>query len=151
MNTETSPSTSMLLRAQDTPVLDVFGTQVTVLGGSAQTAGVFSLARIVCPPGTGAPPHTHVETEHFHVLRGRLTVQRADGELELLPGDTIHIPSGVPHSFANRSADETEFISAATPAGHERFFREADELSRSGRFNPQTACELCQRHGITLL
>ena len=151
MNTETSPSSSMLLRTQDTAVLDVFGTQVTVLGGTAQTAGVFSLARIVCPPGTGAPPHTHVETEHFHVLRGRLTVLRAHEELELLPGDTIHLPSGVPHAFTNRSAAETEFISAATPGGHEHFFREADELSRSGRFNPQTAGELCQRHGITLL
>lgn len=151
MSTETSPPSSMLLRAQDTPALDVFGTQVTVLGGAAQTAGVFSLARIVCPPGTGAPPHTHVETEHFHVLRGRLTVLRADEELELLPGDTIHIPSGLPHAFANRSAAETEFISAATPGGHEHFFREADELSRSGRFNPETAGALCQRHGITLL
>lgn len=151
MNSETTSSPSLLLRAEDSPVLDVFGTQVTVLGGSAQTAGVFSLARIVCPPGTGAPPHTHAETEHFHVLRGRLTVQRADEELELLPGDTIHLPSGVPHAFANRSADETEFVSAATPAGHERFFREADELSRSGRFNPETAGELCQRHGITLI
>lgn len=141
----------MLLRAQDTAVLDVFGTQVTVLGGSAQTAGVFSLARIVCAPGTGAPPHTHVETEHFHVLRGCLTVQRAGEELELLPGDTIHLPSGVAHAFVNRSAEETEFVSAATPAGHEHFFREADELSRSGRFNPETAGELCQRHGITLI
>lgn len=141
----------MLLRAQDSPALDVFGTQVTVLGGSAQTAGAFSLARIVCPPGAGAPPHTHAETEHFHVLRGRLSVQQADEQLELLPGDTIHIPSGVPHAFANHSAEETEFISAATPAGHEHFFREADELSRSGRFNPETAGELCQRHGITLV
>ena len=141
----------MLVRGQDLAVLDVFGTRVTVLGGATETAGTFSLARVVCPPGTGAPPHTHVETEHFHVLRGQLTVHLGKKMLELLPGDTIHIPSGVPHAFAANSGEATEFLSMATPAGHENFFRDADELSRSGRFNPATAAALCQKHGIALL
>lgn len=141
----------MLVRGRDPAVLDVFGTQVTVLGGAAETGGAFSLAKVVCPPGTGAPPHTHVETEHFHVLRGWLTVHLGNEKIELLPGDTIHIPSGVPHAFAADSGQETEFLSMATPAGHENFFRAADELSKSGRFNPETAAELCRKHGIKLL
>ena len=132
-------------------MLNVFGTQVTMLGGSPETAGTFSLAKVACPPGTGAPPHTHVETEHFHVLRGRLTVQLGNESLDLLPGDTIHIPSGAPHAFAAQSGEETEFISLAAPAGHENFFLAADGLAQSGRFNPETAAELCQKHGITLL
>lgn len=139
------------MRGHDAAILDVFGTQVTVLGGASETAGTFSMAKVVCLPGAGAPPHAHVETEHFHVLRGRLTVQVRGETTELLPGDTIHIPSGVLHAFANKSGEETEFMSLATPSGHENFFRDADTLSRSGRFNPSTAAELCQKHRIELL
>ncbi|MBI1178769.1 cupin domain-containing protein [bacterium] len=151
MKTESLPLSSTLLAGSDLAVLDVFGTRVTVLGGARETAGVFSLARIVCPPGTGAPPHTHAESEHFHVLRGRLTVHLGDEVSQLQPADTIHIAPGEPHAFANNSGEEIEFVSVATPAGHEEFFRDADELSRSGRFNPSTAAEVCRRHGITLL
>jgi quercetin dioxygenase-like cupin family protein len=151
MKTDTAQSTSTLIRSHDSAVLDVFGTQVTVLGEASETGGAFSMAKVVCRPGSGAPPHAHVETEHFHVLWGRLTVQVQGETMELLPGDTIHIPSGVPHAFANESREETEFMSLATPSGHENFFRDADELSRSGRFNPATAAELCQKHRIDLL
>lgn len=151
MNADTTQKSTMLLRGRDLPVLDVFGTRVTVLGGTRAAAGAFSMAKVVCPPGTGAPPHTHVETEHFHVMRGRLTVHLGDEIIELDPGDTVHIPSGAPHAFSNKTGEEAEFLSVATPAGHENFFRDADELSRSGRFNPATAAELCQKHGIELL
>lgn len=141
----------MLLRGQDLATLDVFGTRVTVYGGGQETAGAASMARVVCPPGTGAPPHTHFETEHFHVLRGRLSVRLGGETHELLPGDTIHIPSRAPHAFSNLTGEELEFFAVASPAGHEHFFRDANELARSGRFTPATAAELCQKHGITLL
>ena len=151
MNTDLSTQSAKLIRGHDLTALDVFGACVTVLGGANETAGIFSLAKVVCLPGTGAPPHTHVETEHFHVIRGRLTVQLGNQTIELNPGDTIHIPSGAPHAFSNASGEETEFLSAATPAGHENFFRDADGLSRSGQFNPATAAALCEKHGIKLL
>jgi quercetin dioxygenase-like cupin family protein len=151
MNTNIAQRTSLLTRRRDAVPLNVFGTLVTLLGGANETAGAFSLAKVVCPPGAGAPPHTHVETEHFHVLRGRLTVHLGNEPVELLPGDTIHIPSGAPHAFSGNSGEETEFFSVASPAGHENFFLDADELSRSGRFNPATAAVLSQKHGITLL
>ncbi len=141
----------VLIRSHETAPLDVFGTRVTLLGGATETAGAFSLAKVVCPPGTGAPPHAHVETEHFHVVRGKLKVQLGTQTIELTAGDTIHIPSGAPHAFSNIWEDASEFLSAASPAGHENFFRDADELSRCGQFNPATATELCQKHGIKLL
>lgn len=150
MNMELTQQASNLIRGLDLPALDVFGTRVTVLGGANETAGIFSLAKVVCPPATGAPPHTHAETEHFHVIRGRLTVHLGNQKSELNAGDTIHIPSGAPHAFASSSDEEAEFLAIATPAGHENFFRDADELSRRGQFNPATAANLCRKHGITL-
>jgi quercetin dioxygenase-like cupin family protein len=151
MNAILTSNIATIIRSRDVNVLDVFGTRVTVLGGGRETAGAFSLARVVCPAGTGAPPHTHAETEHFHVLRGKLTVRLGGDRTELNPGDSIHIPSGAPHAFSNEAAEEVEFLSIATPAGHENFFRDADELARSGRFNPATAAALCRQHGIELL
>lgn len=151
MPTEKLKPTARVIRGTKTTALDVFGVRVTVLGGAAETAGVFSLARIVCPRGAGAPPHTHPETEHFQVLRGQVTVQLEDQTLELYPGDTVHIPSGLPHSFSCTAGEEAEFVAVASPAGHEDFFREADELARSGQFNPETAAALCGRHRITLV
>jgi quercetin dioxygenase-like cupin family protein len=140
-----------VVRGQAANWLDVFGTRVTLLGTGHESAGGFSLAKVICPPGAGAPPHTHRETEHFHVLRGRLAVQLGAETLELHPGDTIHIPANAPHAFSCRAAEEAEFLSLATPAGHENFFRDADALARSGKFNPETAAELCRKHGITLI
>ncbi len=151
MNTDFATQSARLIRSHDVAVLDVLGTRVTVLGGANETAGAFSLAKVICLPNTGAPPHTHAETEHFHVIRGLLTVQLGNQRLELKADDTIHIPAGASHAFFNTSSEKTEFLAIATPAGHENFFRNADELSRSGRFNPSTAAELCQKHGIALL
>lgn len=140
-----------VLRAGEGKVLDVFGVQVTLLAGAGETAGACSIARLCCPPGTGAPLHRHAETERFHVLSGALTVQ-AEGETILLgPGDTAVVEPWAVHSFSNGSSEEVEFIAIGTPAGHEDFFHEADELARSGRFNPETAAELCTSHGIELV
>ena len=150
MNTSMTPQSATIGRARNSAVLNVFGAHVIVLGGGKETVGVFSLAKVICPPGTGAPPHTHVESEHFHVVRGRLTIRLGEENHELNSGDTVHIPSGAPHAFTNNTEDEVEFLAIASPAGHETFFHDADELSRSGKFNPATAAEVCRNHGIDL-
>ena len=146
-----NPPSVVLRRALELPDLDVFGVTVQVLLGSDESDGVFSLARIRCAPGCGAPVHRHAQSETFHVLRGELTAV-CDGRVERLQaGDLVHIRPGASHSFANEGPEEVEFIATASPAGHEAFFREADALARSGGFNPHSAAQLCQRHGIELV
>lgn len=131
--------------------LDVFGTQVYLLAEGATTGGACSVARIVCPPGAGAPPHRHAEAETFHVIRGELTVNLDGRDQVLRAGDLVHVAPHAPHAFGNASAGPVEFLALGQPAGHEAFFRDAEELARTGRFNPATAAEVCQRHGIELL
>lgn len=138
-------------RAASAPVLDVFGVRVRVLAGGAETDGACSIALLDCPPGMGAPRHRHAEAEDLHVIRGTLTVQLGDETLRLGPGDLVHVRPGTIHAFRNATDADVEFLAIETPAGHELFFRDADELARAGRFNPETAAEACRRHGIELL
>lgn len=140
-----------LSRAAEAVPLNVFGTRVTVLSGGNETGGASSMARIVCQPGTGAPPHRHAEAENFVVTRGALSVMTEGENFTLSAGDAIHIRPGAVHAFQNTSESEVEFLAIGTPAGHEKFFLDADELARTGRFNPETAAEVCARHGIELV
>lgn len=147
----TTIHSSAVTRANEARILDVFGVRVTVLAGGEESEGTCSIARLVCPPGCGAPPHRHSEAENFHVIRGVLSVQLDGENIELRPGDLIHVAPGAVHAFQNATAEDVEFYAVATPAGHERFFREADALAKSGGFNPQSAAELCRRNGIELV
>lgn len=151
MNDSSLPNPGFIARAATAPVLDVFGVQVTLLAGGDGTNGACSIARIVCLPGTGAPRHRHVEAETFHVLRGRLTVHLDGRDHTLEPGDLVHVAPRAVHDFRNLASEPAEFVALGMPSGHEDFFRDADELARSGRFTPETAGALCQRHGIELL
>ncbi|MFT3830560.1 MAG: cupin domain-containing protein [Opitutaceae bacterium] len=140
-----------IARSREVPALNVFGIAVTPLAGAPETADACSVARVVCPPGADAPFHRHAQAENFYVVRGRLAVRLGADTVEVAAGDFVHIPPHLPHTFANPDTAEAEFITFGTPAGHDRFFCEADALARSGGFNPQSATALCTRHGIELL
>lgn len=140
-----------LIRPDSSPVLDVFGVRVTLLAGALETGGACSVAWISCDPGPGAPPHRHLETERFHVIRGRLTVMAGGEETHLAPGDSIVIGPWTVHAFSNTTDEVVEFVAIGSPAGHDAFFRDADELARSGRFNPDSAREMSRKHGIEVL
>lgn len=148
---KTDGNESVVTRASEARILDVLGVGVTILAGAEATSGECSVAKIVCPPGVGAPPHRHVETERFHVIRGTLTVGTEGGEITLGPGDMAIISPWALHSFSNRTDSPAEFIGIGTPGGHEAFFLAMDELSRSGRFSPEAAAEVCRGHGIELV
>ena len=148
----TPPSSSPAVARPRAPAPhNVFGVTVTVLAGGAETGGACSIARIVCAPGPGAPRHRHAQIESFYVIRGRLTVQLGADTIAVAAGEFVQVPAGAAHNFANTGETDVEFLAIGTPSGHEDFFRDADELARSGRFNPGTAGEVCRRNGIELL
>jgi quercetin dioxygenase-like cupin family protein len=148
---KTDAASWIVEKARPEADLDVFGVRVNILASSGETHGSCSVARIIANPGAGAPLHRHVEVERFHVLRGCLTVE-ADGLKAMLhQGDAVTVAPWVSHRFSNESAEEVEFIAIGTPGGHDGFFRDADELSRSGRFTPEAAARLCAEHGIELV
>jgi len=151
MNTTALPMKSIVVRGNAVVPLNVFGVTVASLVGGAETGGACSVAHLICPPGAGAPPHRHAQAENFYVIRGQLTVRIGNESHGAGDGDFVYIPPSAPHAFQNTGKSDVEFLAVGIPGGHEEFFREADELARSGRFNPETAAELCTRHGIELL
>lgn len=146
-----SSSSATIVRSSGAPLFNVFGIAVTLMAGRAETAGACSVARIVCPPGAGAPLHRHVEGENFIVIRGELTALVAGTEHLLGPGDAVFIQPWETHTFRNAGAIDAEFLAVATPSGHEKFFAEADALAREGRFTPETAMAVCASNGIELV
>jgi quercetin dioxygenase-like cupin family protein len=130
--------------------LNVFGTTVEVLADGASTGGASTVARILCPPGGGAPLHSHQAAESFYVISGILTVVLSGQEHQAAQGTLTHAEPNAAHAFRNDAAEDAIFLSIATPAGHEHFFRAADELARAGRFTPESAEEVCRKNGILL-
>lgn len=151
-STTSTPLSPQLVRAGQAQPLNVFGVTVSVLLDGAATRGAQSICHLVCPPGAGAPPHRHAaEDETFYVVAGRFSVRCGEVVQTLGPGDFVYFPRGVVHDFKNIGTTDGVMIGAGTPAGHEHFFRDADELARTGRFNPTTATEVCVKHGIELV
>ena len=102
------------------------GDQVTFLITGLETGGAFFMAEVLVPPGGGPPPHLHHrEEESFHLLEGSLTIQAGGITLSASPGDFVHLPRGMVHSFQNTGTVDAKFLLVVTPAGLENFFAEA--------------------------
>lgn len=133
-------------RVSEIPALDVFGVRVQILSATEAC----SVARVVCPPGCGAPMHRHVETECFVAMKGEITIL-IDDAIALAPGDSVTVAPWQNHTFRNDTVEEVEFLTIGTPGSHAGFFKDAHALAESGNFNPITAHEVCARHEIELV
>lgn len=126
--------------------LDVLGDRVTLKAAGPDTGGTLTVLEVVAPPGSGPPPHTHVQAEVFLVTAGRLEVLR-DGEVHRLgAGDVLAVPCGTIHTYRNRSDRDARFVAVLHPAGHERFLAELASLA--GPPAPQQVAEIAHRHGV---
>ena len=91
-----------------------------------ETAGRFSMVEQRLREGHGPPLHVHAEDdEMFHVLEGRATFKVGDEEVEAVPGRTVFLPHGVPHTFL--AEERTAMLAWSFPAGLEEFLREVGE------------------------
>ncbi len=70
----------------------------------------FAMRQFTMEPGGGMPAHTNtVEHEQF-VLRGKARVAVGIEEFDVLPGDVLLIPAGVPHWYRNSGEENFEFL-----------------------------------------
>lgn len=61
-------------------------------------------------------PYEHQGEEFVYVLEGIFTVFLEDTRYELYPGDSIHIPSTIPHNWANFTNKLVKILSVSTPS-----------------------------------
>ena len=65
----------------------------------------------------GGPPYMHVpyeDDEAWHMLEGTMTFKLADGQVEVGPGQTMHIPARTPHTFYEAHGP-TRYLMILTP------------------------------------
>lgn len=101
------------------------GDRITFLITGEETGGAFFMAEVLVLPGGGPPPHMHSrEDESFWLQEGTLTVHVGGETLHASPGDFVHLPRGIVHSFKNTGNVDAKLLMVATPAGLEKYFAE---------------------------
>ena len=115
------------------------GEQVTVLASGADNGGTAFEVEALLPPHLSGPPrHRHrYETEVFTVLDGILEVRLGRETRTLSAGESVTVPPGIVHAFANPSTEPTRIRTLETPAGpledQFRALAAAGRLPRIGR------------------
>lgn len=110
------------------------GNLVTVKAAGAQTRGRLTVLEFVNPPGFAPPLHRHLEEDElFYVLSGTVSFH-CDGErLDAVPGDFVHLPVGLPHTFVVGPDEPLRSLQITTPSGFENFAAELGEPARERR------------------
>ncbi len=142
-------SRAVVVRAVDREGIAAAGVQhFFALTGNA-SGGRLGVEEFVVPSATvGARPHVHAaHDECFLVLAGTLTVQTADGDVELAAGDLAWAPRGAVHGYANTGTAEVRALCLYTPAGYEQYFRDVHAAEAEGRpATPELLAELRARY-----
>jgi len=122
-----------------------------LLDGS-HTQGHLSVVEHPLPArALGSPLHTHhAEDEWSFVIEGQVGVQLGQETFVAGPGSLVLKPRGVQHAFWNAGDSPARVLEMITPAGFERYFREAAMLFGSGPRDPARAAELTARYQLEL-
>ena len=95
----------------------------TILGHQGNSHGQFLTLMTAGPRGERIPMHLHEKhTEMFFCLHGAMTMWAQGQEIQLLPGDFLHVPAGTVHSY-RLDGHDTRFMGLLTPGLFEPFFR----------------------------
>ena len=117
----------------------VTGQRLIFLITSADSDGdLFAAEGIFSPGGFAGVPHVHPhQDERFEVLAGDAAFDVDGARHVLAAGDTIDVPRGTPHTFANAGQEEMrvrfEFRPALTST--ERFYELYFAFAQHGRVN----------------
>ena len=84
------------------------GTAMQVLIGSDEAPN-FAFRKFVMDPYGGMPKHTNLVEHEQYVLRGSGIIEIAGESFDVSEGDSVYIPSQVPHSY-KAGKDGFEFI-----------------------------------------
>lgn len=121
---------------------------VKVAGGD--TGGAMSLFEYAGRIPGGPPLHVHHDQDEVYFVReGAYLFEVGGARHDLVAGDTIFLPRGVPHAFAQRSATG-RLLFMFTPAGSMEAYFEALGAFQ-GPPAPEVEAALFASHGLTLL
>ena len=145
-------------RPANAPRLAIAGDVCTLLLTGEHTGDSLTLVDAVVYPGGGPPPHTHArEDETFYVIDGTLTFMAAGRTFTAGPGESVHIPRHVLHTFHNHTDKPVRMLFWCRPAGIERMFLELGTPWTSDQAPPpatpaeiQKILTVCPRYGVDI-
>jgi quercetin dioxygenase-like cupin family protein len=131
MNTNKPTGTNkqpVVVKRGEGETIMALGSEITFL---CRDPGAWSLTRVSVPRDVGAPPHDHDFDESYYVLSGSLRLTVAGKEVELDPGEFIHIPGKTVHGFKGASEAPTQILILQSRGDADEFFRAcAREIKR---------------------
>jgi quercetin dioxygenase-like cupin family protein len=90
------------------------GERITILSPAAQAGGVLEWELVLAPGGRVPSSHAHPEQEErFTVVAGTMRFRVGGRRVTAGPGDTVRIPPGTVHHFAN-AADQPARVAVQT-------------------------------------
>ena len=130
----------------------IFGLEIIGKVMSRQTSGKYAVVMSNTPPEGGPPLHVHQhEDELFYVLEGTYEFRFGEETVVVNPGDLVHLPRHIPHSFRNIGSEPGVTMNTITPGGFEQFFVEIDQLPKDQPLEPQQIAEIASRYGLQFL
>lgn len=126
------------------------GETLTIRATGGDTGGARFEFDAVLPPGlSGPPPHRHrAEAETFTVLAGRLRVRLGRRTVDLDAGESVTVPPGTTHGFANPFDEPARIRTVEAPAGP--LEAQLRALADSGRFPPvRRLARINVEHGLS--
>ena len=131
-------------------VLRFSGAEFLVKASADTTGGAFTIIEEVRPLDT--PLHVHAnEDELFYVLEGEHVFRCGDTEFHVGPGGMVFAPRGVPHAHRRVVPRVGRFLTLASPAGLENFFRELAAAERAASPMPEAYASVSMKYGVTWL
>lgn len=133
---------------QQTVLFGACPNRVKVAG--RDTRGAISLFEYEGHIQGGPPLHVHHDQDEVYFVReGSYTFEVGGVRHDLSTGDTIFLPRGIPHAFAQQSKTG-RLLFMFTPAGSMEAYFEALSAFQ-GPPEPETEAGLFASHGMTLL
>jgi mannose-6-phosphate isomerase-like protein (cupin superfamily) len=131
----------------EAPVAELGGCDARFLVWGEESGGGFSLVEHPVPPRSlCAPLHRHIGVDEYSfVLEGRMGALLGDDVVYAEAGELAFKPRDQWHTFWNAGEEPCRILEVISPGGFEHFFREFDESTKDGSFDPEA---LSERYGI---
>jgi len=119
--------------------------------GGKDTKDRFDFMEVTVSYLAGPPLHLHFDQDDtILVVSGRLKVRVGDQLADLVPGDLISAPPGMPHTFTNLEREPAHIINVMTPGGFDRTLEEFAALLRLP-IDPATLADFAARHRLAFV
>ncbi len=130
--------------------------EIRFLVTSQDSNGSVAVLEMTVPAGDklAAPPHSHDAYEETIIgTKGTLTWTVDGDAIEVGPGQTLCIPRGAMHQFANHGSEDAKAHAVISPAAiGPSYFRESAEVINAAAGGPPDRAklmEIMRRHGLT--